>query len=265
MGTNRGGVLRSGGGSGSGSSCDIVKTGTPKMPPTGTYLSACDFYQAHFQNTPPSVSIRGTPSFGLYEIGYSIVNPQIEGRGTLGQSPVGTLTNMEFFRGSVGSISIGTVANPTPSTWVDPTDTFTVTTNQTYSVRLTDSEGRTATASGNYIFVYPWFATTNTITTLTKQALQNGGSYYQVTMVAETATDKQMADFETPGLTITGIEVFDTNSGSWKWLNGSKAGSLTVFNTSAVTHTVQGNVVNYTRFTHNGTQTGLRDLRFHTD
>ena len=248
-------------GTGGGPSTPCTFSGTPIMP-TGNIsgLSSCDFVNTFFQAQAPLMSIRSSASFGLYEIGATVTNPQIEGRGTLGTNAVG-LSLLELFRGNTGGTSLGTQANPASGTWYPMTDTISITTNQTYSGRVTQNDTQTGTASASFTFVYPWYATTNTITFLTKQALQNGGNYYQFTSVAETDTDKEKCDIVATE-TITGIEFYNTVSGKWEWLNGGKAASLSSFTTSAVNHTVQGNVVAYTRFTHNSVKVGVRQMRF---
>lgn len=251
-------------GAGGGPSIPCSFSGVPIMP-TGTISGAtsCDFVGLFFQAQPPSMNLRSSPAFGLYEIGATVTNPQIEGRGTLGTNAVG-LSLLELFRGNTGGTSLGTQANPVSGTWYPMTDTISITTNQTYSGRVTQNDSQTGTANASFTFVYPWYATTNTITTLTKQALQNGGNYYEFTSVAETDADKEKFDI-IDTITITGVEFFNTVSGSWEWINGSKSSSLTAFTTSAVSHTVQGNVVNYTRYTHNAIKVGVRQMRFHTD
>ncbi len=248
-------------GTGGGPSTPCTFSGVPIMP-TGNISGAtsCDFVNSFFQAQPPSMSLRSSPAFGLYEIGATVTNPQIEGRGTLGTNATG-LTLLELFRGNTSGLSLGTQATPVSGTWYSMPDTISITTNQQYSGRVTQDDAQTGTASGNFIFVYPWYATTNTITFLTKQALQNGGSYYEFTSVAETDTDKEKCDIVATE-TITGIQFYNSVSGAWEWLNGGKVASLSSFTTSAVNHTVQGNVVAYTRFTHNSVKVGVRQMRF---
>jgi hypothetical protein len=113
--------------------------------------------------------------------------------------------------------------------------------------------------------VYPYFATTNNITTLTKQPLANMNSnYIQTNMVMEEGSNKQTIDFPNAWNTITGIQFYNTVSNTWEWLNGSKANSLSTFTQSSTTHTIQGNIINYNRFTHNGSLIGERMLRWYT-
>ncbi len=113
--------------------------------------------------------------------------------------------------------------------------------------------------------VYPVFATTVAIATLTSQTLSSmSASYKQTDVVAESGGDKQTTDFPTGYSAITGIQFYNTVSTAYEWINGSKANSLLTFTQSATTHTIQGNVINYTRYTHNGPSIGARQLRWYT-
>lgn len=110
--------------------------------------------------------------------------------------------------------------------------------------------------SKSLIGVYPVFATTANITTLTQQALQLMNVRIQVAMVAETGGNKQTIDIPVAFSTITGLQQFNTLSSSWDTI------SLSTFTVTSVNRTIQGNTVNYNRYTHNGSTTGGRSLRF---
>ena len=114
--------------------------------------------------------------------------------------------------------------------------------------------------------VYPYFATTVTIGVLTQQSLASMSSaYVQTNMVAEDDLgNKQTADFPVDWSAITGIQFYNTVSSTWEWINGSKANSLLTFTTSIVTHTIQGNDINYTQYLNNGSKIGARMLRWYT-
>lgn len=114
--------------------------------------------------------------------------------------------------------------------------------------------------------VYPYFATTVNLTTLTKQPLAAHNSVFvQMTMVAEDGINKQKAEFPTTFWSaITGVQVFNTLSATWDWIGGSKANSLLVWTITNETETVQGNIINYKRYTHNDATVGSRQLRFYT-
>jgi hypothetical protein len=135
-----------------------------------------------------------------------------------------------------------------------------------------DNDYSTPLAAGNTNFitrtitgVYPVFATTVSISVLTKQILAaHTSTYFQTDMVAESGGDKQTADFPVLWSAITGVQFFNTVSNAWEWINGSKANSLLVFTTSGTTHTIQGNIINYTSFVNNGASIGARLLRWYT-
>lgn len=125
--------------------------------------------------------------------------------------------------------------------------------------------GTTATRTATTEGVYPVFATTSSISSMTKQALKSMSSeYISISFVAETDTEKQTIDF--PGLwsEITGVQFYNTLTQNWDWISGNKALSLKTFTNSATTHVVQGNEVAYVRYTHNSSKTGARELRFYT-
>ena len=108
--------------------------------------------------------------------------------------------------------------------------------------------------------VYPVFATTVALGTFTKQNLQVMTTYIQVSLVTESGGggQKQIVDIPNAWSTITGLQQFNTLSGTWDNIN------LATFTTSATTQVVQGVTVNYTRYTHNGPTIGARQLRFLT-
>lgn len=113
--------------------------------------------------------------------------------------------------------------------------------------------------------VYPFFGTSASILTLTKQALAlMTSAYVQIDMVAEAGADKQKAEFPVAWSAITGVQFYNTVSSAWEWIGGSKANSLLAFTVTATTEVVQGNIVNYNLWTHNGPLIGARQLRFYT-
>ena len=126
--------------------------------------------------------------------------------------------------------------------------------------------GDTANKSVSITGVYPWFGTSAAIATLTKQTLSlMNATYVGITVAGEDGVNKQKVQFPTSWSAITGIQFFNTNNSTWEWINSSKAASLLTFTQTADTQTIQGNVVNYTTFTHNGSTTGSRQLRFYTN
>jgi len=121
------------------------------------------------------------------------------------------------------------------------------------------SSGTTTAASGNIVGVYPLFATTSNITTLTQQGLQNMSTANNIliSLVAESGGNKQK--FEIPcawlgtptNRNLCGVCQWNTVSSAWEYPGGSAAASLTLWTPSSATETVQGNSVGYCQYTYN--------------
>ena len=77
-------------------------------------------------------------------------------------------------------------------------------------------------------------------------------------MVTEAgSTDKQIIEIPDAFNTISGLQQFNTLSSTWDTI------LLSSFTPSTpTTRTIQGNTVNYNRYTHNGAIIGARQLRF---
>lgn len=126
--------------------------------------------------------------------------------------------------------------------------------------------GQTNLISSTITGVYPIFGTTVDITTLTKQSLvQHNATYFSFNMVAESGGYKQTAEFSTSHSSITGIQFYNTISGQWEWLGGSKANSLTLFTVNNIQKNINGNLIDYKQYVHNGSTIGSRQLRFYTN
>ena len=116
--------------------------------------------------------------------------------------------------------------------------------------------GQTSLVTRTITGVYPWFATTAAIATMTKQALAVHGATVVSSMVAESGSDKQSAEFPTAWGTIAQLEQYNTLSGSYDVI------SLATFTETSITKTINGSVINYNKFTHNGSLSGARTLRW---
>lgn len=109
--------------------------------------------------------------------------------------------------------------------------------------------------------VYPLYATTSSITVYTQQSLVSmlTGNNVQISMVAESGGNKQTFDIpdawtgSPTSRPLAGIGTYNTVSSSWDHQGGSQGASLSYWTTSAVSHSISGNLVNYTRYTYNGT------------
>ena len=126
-----------------------------------------------------------------------------------------------------------------------------------YSTPL--SAGTSATQTQTITGVYPWYATSVGIATLTKQALTSMSSaYVQVTMIAEDGVNKQSACFPVAWSAITSLKQYNSLAGTWDAID------IASFTVSDTTETIQGNVVNYKLWTYNGPTIGSRQLRFYS-
>jgi hypothetical protein len=127
-----------------------------------------------------------------------------------------------------------------------------------------DSSLAAGTANSNTVTitgVYPLFATTTTIGVMTKQSLVIMTTTGPITlsMVSESGGNKQA--FEVPNAWIgapinnplTGIKTFNTISSQYEYQGGTPGASLTYWVSSSVTEIIQGTIINYTRYTYNGT------------
>jgi hypothetical protein len=117
--------------------------------------------------------------------------------------------------------------------------------------------------------VYPLFATTVSIGTLTQQTLVSmcTANNTQFTMAAESGGNKQTFDIPDAWLgyptsrPLVGVGTYNTVSGTWDHQGGTQATSLTYWTTSAVTHTISSILTNYTRYTYNGTDRSSAIIR----
>jgi hypothetical protein len=129
--------------------------------------------------------------------------------------------------------------------------------------------GTTSAKSVSFEGVYPLFATTSNITTMTKQSLVSmlSGNNVVIVMVAESGGNKQTFDIPDAwenaptNRPLTGVETFNTVSGSWEYQGGSAGTSLTFWTQTTTTQTVQGNVINYNRYTYNGSDRSSINIR----
>jgi hypothetical protein len=119
------------------------------------------------------------------------------------------------------------------------------------------ASGTTGSQSLSTEGVYPIFATTVTIGVFTKQALQSmiNANNIVYAVVPETGGNKQ--SFELPqawnfARPLIGIQTYNTVSNAWEYQGGTSVTSLTYWSITSVTETIQGNVINYVRFTYNG-------------
>jgi hypothetical protein len=112
--------------------------------------------------------------------------------------------------------------------------------------------------------IYPYFATTTSITELTRGEFDTSLGYVEVSMVVETSTNKETIEIPATKV-VTGIMYGVTLLGSttWSYLQGSAAKSLALFTKASLTITVNGVDIEYIKYIYNGAKVGARALRFY--
>ena len=128
--------------------------------------------------------------------------------------------------------------------------------------------GTTSSITRTVEGVHPLFGTTTSITGVTKQTLVSmlTGNNVVFSMVAETGGNKQKFDIPDTwtgaptNRPLVGIQTFNTVSSVWEYQGGNAANSLTFWDTSATTHTIDG-VINYTRYTYNSSDRSSVQIR----
>ena len=116
--------------------------------------------------------------------------------------------------------------------------------------------GQTNNITRTITGVYPVFATTSNITTMTKQALANHGAQLTIDLVGESGSNKQTIQVPNVWGVLTALEQWNPLSSSWDSIPTS------TFTESTITKDIQGNTINYRQYTHNDGLIGARRLRF---
>lgn len=120
--------------------------------------------------------------------------------------------------------------------------------------------GCTSVSSSSIEGVYPLYGTTVSISTLTKQTLQNMCTATNVCMNVVTESGGNKQKFEVPcawlgaptSRPLVGVCQWNTVSSQWEYPGGSAPTSLAVWTASACSETIQGNPVGYCLYTYNG-------------
>ena len=243
--------------------------------------------------TAPTAAISVAPSTLLYEVSANVnltftstlnrgsINPQY-----IADSPYrsGLPNNFNFGGTGPGLVDISSNSIPYISPSFDcsirlGTWTWSVAIGYDSGVQPFDSKGNTydsslsaGTVNSNTITitgVFPLFATTVDITTMTKQSLVSMSTSGPITlsMAAESGGNKQA--FEVPDAWIgaptnnplTGIRTYNSVSGNYDYQGGTAASSLTYWPSSDSSENIQGYSVPYTRYTYNGTDRSSISIR----
>lgn len=110
--------------------------------------------------------------------------------------------------------------------------------------------------------VYPVYATTDNITTLTQQSLMSKGDI-QKQMAGETATDKWTVRYPAAWGKAKGFQVADVGSTNFNYMGGGQAQSLALWTESDITVDVNENAkaVPYKQYKFNGPLQGIMQLK----
>lgn len=236
--------------------------GTVTAPSIGIGLSASGLYEIA---CPVSQTVTGNFSRGSISPQYCSVSPYRSG---LPISYCFTGTGMPS--GFQACIALTASENNPSYTVVIGTQSWGVCTCYSAGSPALGSKGTqycsalpantTSAASNSIIGVYPLWATTSTISTLTKQALQDmsGANNIQVNLVSESSPNKQK--FEIPcawlgsptSRPLIGVCQWNTVSSQWEYPGGSAGTSLSLWTPSSALETVQGNSIGYCQYTYNG-------------
>ena len=118
--------------------------------------------------------------------------------------------------------------------------------------------GCTSAASSSIVGTYPLYGTTVSISTLTKQPLQDVvlGNNIPMQLVADVSPIKQKFEIPCAWLSqprpLIGVCQWNTVSNQWEYPGGSAGCSLNLWTKTGSTETVQGNSIGYCKYTYNG-------------
>ncbi len=123
------------------------------------------------------------------------------------------------------------------------------------------SGGTSSSQTTSFEGVYPIFATTSSIGTLSEQGLYSmiSGNAIELTLVAETGGDKQKFELPNSWVTsrpLTKIEYFNTVSNQFDTTN-----KISDFTVTTVSETVEGSSITYKRYTNSAADRGQLKIK----
>lgn len=128
--------------------------------------------------------------------------------------------------------------------------------NNNYASKL--NAGETNFISRSITGVYPYFATTVSISIITKQNLVSHGTIVETSMVEELPSIKQSVEFPESWGTITKLEQYNPLSNQWDVID------LNTFAMTEIFKDINGNQIKYYKYTHAGSLISSRRLRWST-
>jgi len=129
------------------------------------------------------------------------------------------------------------------------------------------SSGCTSSISDSIVGVYPLWATCSTISSINKiSPLYNmsTANNIEIDLVAENGGNKQKFEIPCAWLdmrSLTGVQQFNTVSSQWEYPGGDASSSLSLWNDSSTTETIQGSSVGYCQYTHACSDRGSVSIR----
>jgi len=138
------------------------------------------------------------------------------------------------------------------------------------SIGIPFPAGNTSSRSLSIEGVYPLYATSvSTDDPSVKQSLVSmvSGNDVEITLAAEINNYKQSFDIPDSwtgvptNRPLQGIQTYNSLGDDFEYQGGDETHSLSFWNTSSVYHTIQSNLVSYTRYTYNGDDRGNAKVR----
>ena len=172
------------------------------------------------------------------------INTVTQGTNTLTVSNHAVIAGNNTFSGTV---TYGTGSQPLDSD------------NNPYDSPL--AGGTSASQSTSFEGVYPIFATTASIGTLSEQGLYSmlSGNNIELTLVAETSGDKQKFELQNSWVSsrpLTKVEYFNTVSNQFDTTN-----KISDFTVTTVSETIEGSSITYKRYTNSSSDRGALKIK----
>lgn len=96
-----------------------------------------------------------------------------------------------------------------------------------------------------------------------EQFTDSTGKGYQITFESEASSGVKQSFAIANSQTVIGIKQYDIIAKDWLWIGGDAESSLETFDTTIVTGDSLGEEISYIVYTHNGVQSGERQLRIY--
>ncbi len=240
----------------------------------------------------PSLSLTSSVS-GLYEVGLTLsvslqsnfnrgsINPQYQSDSNFRSgSPISYVYSGQIFNGTFNITSL-TDNRTVNHTVLSGTNSSHLTVNYSQGVQPKDINGNNIDSPLppgdkmsiiSIVGVYPFFATSNDITVLTKQPLSDYSEFIEFDLQPDSVSNRQT--FEIPKVNadfITGLKQFNSFTNTWDWLGGNQSSSLNILNTQFTKTNINKNInsnsinIQYTRYEYNGPIIGFRKIRLYTN